>query len=114
MFKIKENTVKKVKVLVDNNPVRTNFDKWARPGFFAKTLVKGPFITSWIFNLHANAHDFDIHTLDLQEISRKIFRAHFGQLGIIFLWLSGMYFHGARFSNYVVWLKDPIHIKPRA
>ena len=27
MFKIKENTVKKVKVLVDNNPVRTNFDK---------------------------------------------------------------------------------------
>ena len=31
------------------------------PSFFAKTLVKGPFITSWIFNLHANAHDFDIH-----------------------------------------------------
>ncbi|TYH66563.1 hypothetical protein ES332_D06G132300v1 [Gossypium tomentosum] len=35
------------------------------------------------------------HTSDLEEISRKIFSAHFGQLSIIFLWLSGMYFHGA-------------------
>ena len=25
-------------------------------------------------------------------------------------WLSGMYFHGARFSNYVVWLKDSIQL----
>ncbi|GFQ03512.1 photosystem i p700 chlorophyll a apoprotein a1, partial [Phtheirospermum japonicum] len=28
----------------------------------------------------------------------------------IFLWLSGMYFHGARFSNYEAWLSDPTHI----
>ncbi|KAL2924378.1 hypothetical protein RDABS01_023612 [Bienertia sinuspersici] len=44
----------------------------------------------------------------------KIFSAHFGQLSIIFLWLSGMYFHGARFSNYEAWLSDPTHIGPSA
>ncbi|KAL5642458.1 hypothetical protein ACJX0J_003143 [Zea mays] len=54
------------------------------------------------------------HTGDLEEISRKVFSAHFGQLSIIFLWLSGMYFHGARFSNYEAWLSDPTHIGPSA
>ncbi|KAL0307665.1 UNVERIFIED_CONTAM: Photosystem I chlorophyll a apoprotein A1 [Sesamum angustifolium] len=58
--------------------------------------------------------DFDGHTSDLEEISRKVFSAHFGQLSIIFLWLSGMYFHGARFSNYEAWLSDPTHIGPSA
>ena len=42
------------------------------------------------------------------------FSAHFGQLSITFLWLSGMYFHGARFSNYEAWLSDPTHIGPSA
>jgi photosystem I P700 chlorophyll a apoprotein A1 len=50
----------------------------------------------------------------LEDISHKVFSAHFGQLPIIFIWLSGMYFHGARFSNYEAWLGDPTHIKPSA
>ncbi|KAD4385161.1 hypothetical protein E3N88_25329 [Mikania micrantha] len=87
-------------------------------GFFkqqgAGTIAKGPETTTWIWNLHADAHDFDSHTSDLEEISRKVFSAHFGQLSIIFLWLSGMYFHGARFSNYEAWLSDPTHIGPSA
>ena len=70
--------------------------------------------TTWIWNLHADAHDFDTHTSDMQEISRKVFRAHFGQIGIILLWISGRYFHGARFSNYEEWLIDPTHVKPSA
>jgi hypothetical protein len=78
------------------------------------TIDKGPDTTTWIWNLHADAHDFDSHTGDLEEISRKVFSAHFGQLSIIFLWLSGMYFHGARFSNYEAWLSDPTHIGPSA
>ncbi|KAL0350091.1 UNVERIFIED_CONTAM: Photosystem I chlorophyll a apoprotein A1 [Sesamum radiatum] len=69
---------------------------------FSRTIAKGLDTTTWIWNLHADAHDFDSHTSDLEEISRKVFSAHFGQLSIIFLWLSGMYFHGARFSNYEV------------
>ncbi|CAN2059341.1 unnamed protein product [Malus fusca] len=103
-----------VKILVDRDPVKTSFEEWARPGHFSRTIAKGPDTTTWIWNLHADAHDFDSHTSDLEEISRKVFSAHFGQLSIIFLWLSGMYFHGARFSNYEAWLSDPTHIGPSA
>ena len=109
-----EQEAKKVKVTVDKNPVSTSFEKWAKPGHFSRQLAKGPTTTTWIWNLHADAHDFDSHTSSLEEVSRKIFSAHFGQLSIIFLWLSGMYFHGARFSNYVAWLSNPISIKPSA
>jgi hypothetical protein len=60
-----------------------------KPGHFSRALAKGPNTTTWIWNLHADAHDFDNHTSDLEEISRKVFSAHFGQLGIILIWLSG-------------------------
>ncbi|KAG9438620.1 hypothetical protein H6P81_021443 [Aristolochia fimbriata] len=103
-----------VKIMVDRDPVKTSFEEWAKPGHFSRTIAKGPDTTTWIWNLHADAHDFDSHTSDLEEISRKVFSAHFGQLSIIFLWLSGMYFHGARFSNYEAWLSDPTHIGPSA
>ena len=109
-----EQETKKVKVTVDKNAVSTSFEKWAKPGHFSRVLAKGPKTTTWIWNLHADAHDFDSHTSSLEEVSRKIFSAHFGQLAIIFLWLSGMYFHGARFSNYVSWLSNPTIIKPSA
>jgi photosystem I P700 chlorophyll a apoprotein A1 len=105
---------KKAQVLVDLNVVETSFEKWAKPGHFSRTLAKGPKTTTWIWNLHADAHDFDIQTKSLEEVSRKIFSAHFGQLAIIFLWLSGMHFHGAYFSNYTAWLTNPLQIKPSA
>ena len=104
----------KVKVTVDTNPVPTSFEKWGKPGHFDRTLAKGPKTTTWIWNLHANAHDFDSQTSDLEDVSRKIFSAHFGHLAVVFVWLSGMYFHGAKFSNYEGWLADPTHIKPSA
>ena len=110
----KEQQLKKVEISVDKNSVNTSFEKWAQPGHFSRSLAKGPKTTTWIWNLHADAHDFDSHTSSLEEVSRKIFSAHFGQLAIIFLWLSGMYFHGAKFSNYVAWLSNPTTIKPSA
>ena len=106
--------IKKAQVLVDLNVVDTSFEKWAKPGHFSRTLAKGPKTTTWIWNLHADAHDFDLQTKSLEEVSRKIFSAHFGQLSIIFLWLSGMHFHGAYFSNYTSWLVNPLQIKPSA
>jgi photosystem I P700 chlorophyll a apoprotein A1 len=109
-----EQEAKKVSITVDKDPVATSFEKWAQPGHFSRTLAKGPKTTTWIWNLHADAHDFDSHTSSLEDISRKIFSAHFGQLSIIFLWLSGMYFHGARFSNYSAWLSNPTAVKPSA
>jgi photosystem I P700 chlorophyll a apoprotein A1 len=110
----KEQEAKKVSITVDRDPVSTSFEKWAQPGHFSRTLAKGPKTTTWIWNLHADAHDFDSHTSSLEDISRKIFSAHFGQLSIIFLCLSGMYFHGARFSNYSAWLSNPTSVKPSA
>ncbi len=104
----------KAKVVVDKDPVPTSFEKWGKPGHFERTLAKGPKTTTWIWNLHADAHDFDSHTSDLEDVSRKIFSAHFGHLAVIFIWLSGAYFHGARFSNYEAWLSNPTQIKPSA
>jgi photosystem I P700 chlorophyll a apoprotein A1 len=104
----------KAKVIVDKDPVPTSFEKWGKPGHFERTLAKGPKTTTWIWNLHADAHDFDSHTSDLEDISRKIFSAHFGHLAVIFIWLSGMYFHGAKFSNYEAWMTNPTGIKPSA
>ncbi|MEP1020036.1 photosystem I core protein PsaA, partial [Leptolyngbya sp. GB2-A2] len=104
----------KVRVVVDKDPVPVSFERWGKPGHFDRTLSKGPKTTTWIWNLHADAHDFDTHTSDLEDISRKIFSAHFGHLAVIFIWLSGMYFHGAKFSNYEAWLTNPTGIKPSA
>ena len=109
-----EREEKKVRVVVDVDPVPTSFEKWAQPGHFDRTLSRGPKTTTWIWNLHALAHDFDTHTSDLEDISRKVFAAHFGHLAVVFLWISGMEFHGARFSNYEAWLVDPLNIKPSA
>ncbi|MGB3300273.1 MAG: photosystem I core protein PsaA, partial [Phormidesmis sp.] len=103
-----------VQIATESSPVPTSFEKWAKPGHFDRTLARGPKTTTWIWNLHADAHDFDTHTNDLQDISRKIFSAHFGHLAVVFVWLSGMYFHGARFSNFSSWMSDPIHINPSA
>ena len=97
---------------VDKNPVPVSTEKWAKFGFYDKTLAKGPKTTTWIWNLHADAHDFDKHSNDAQENSRKIFAAHFAHLGIIFVWMSSFFFQGARFSNYTGWLADPTHVKP--
>ena len=86
-----ERETKNVQVLVEKDAVETSFAKWAQPGHFSRTLAKGPKTTTWIWNLHADAHDFDSQTSSLEEVSRKIFSAHFGQLAIILLWISGMH-----------------------
>jgi photosystem I P700 chlorophyll a apoprotein A1 len=109
-----EREEKKARVVVDKDPIPTSFELWAKPGHFDRTLARGPKTTTWIWNLHALAHDFDAQTSDLEDVSRKVFAAHFGQLAVIFLWLSGMEFHGARFSNYNSWMLDPVNIKPSA
>lgn len=56
----------KVKISVDRDPVETSFELWAKPGHFSSQLSKGPATTSWIWNLHADAHDFDAQTTDLE------------------------------------------------
>ena len=59
-------------------------------------------------------HDFDNQTSSLEEVSRKIFSAHFGQLAIIFLWTSGNLFHVAWQGNFEQWVLNPLKVKPIA
>jgi photosystem I P700 chlorophyll a apoprotein A1 len=57
-----EREAKKVKIVVDRDPVETSFEKWAKPGHFSRSS-KGP-TTTLIWNLHADAHDL-MHTLPI-------------------------------------------------
>ena len=92
-----------------------NSSAWSKAGHFSKALSKGPRTTTWIWNLHSDAHDFDMqpsHTSSV--IRRKVFSSNTAHLSLVFFWISGMHFHGAYFSNYDIWLKDPKHYFPSA
>ena len=39
-----------------DNPA--TFELFGKPGHFDRALAKGPKTTTWVWNLHANAHDF--------------------------------------------------------
>ena len=47
-------------------------------------------------------------------ITRKVFSSNLAHLSLVFFWISYMHFHGAYFSNYDIWLKDPKHYLPSA
>merc|ERR1712039_103386 len=93
-----------------------NTSSWSKAGHFNKALSKGPKTTTWIWNLHSDAHDF--HTVGLHSscmvLGRKVFSSNTAHLSLVFFWLGGMHFHGAYFSNYSAWLKDPKHCLPSA
>ena len=60
-----ESGEKNKKVLEDPvkaDPRPIDFAKLDKPGFWSTKLSKGPKTTTWIWNLHADAHDFDVHT----------------------------------------------------
>ena len=46
------------------DPRPIDFAKLDKPGFWSSKLSKGPKTTTWIWNLHADAHDFDVHAGD--------------------------------------------------
>jgi photosystem I P700 chlorophyll a apoprotein A1 len=89
---------------------------WSKPGAFNKALSKGGKggkTTTWIWNLHSDAHDFDSYQQS-SPIRRKVFSSNLAHLSLVFFWIGGMHFHGAYFSNYSAWLKHPKHCLPGA
>jgi len=73
-------------------------------------LSKGPKTTTWIWNLHSDAHDFDTQyskTTSHLNIGRQVLSSNLAHISLVFFWLGGMLFHGAYLSNYSAWLKDP-------
>jgi photosystem I P700 chlorophyll a apoprotein A1 len=128
-----------------------NHKVWSKAGHFNKALSKGPKTTTWIWNLHSDAHDFEAHmqysykktaTLvgagpgstgssrpagstrsagaspesigSAAVVARKVFSSNLAHLSLVFFWIGYMHFHGAYFSNYSAWLKDPKHCLPSA
>jgi len=87
---------------------------WSKAGHFNKAFSKGPKTTTWIWNLHSDAHDFDVQQGSQSLIARKVFSSNIAHLSLVFFWLGAMHFHGAYFSNYSAWLKDPKHCLPSA
>merc|ERR1712056_154592 len=85
-----------------------NSTLYSKPGHFNKALSKGPSSTTFIWNLHADAHDFDspgagqrpaglakgftpkMHgSAGLVSIgSRKVFSSNLAHLSLVFFWLG--------------------------
>jgi photosystem I P700 chlorophyll a apoprotein A1 len=92
-----------------------NSTLWSKPGHFNSALSKGPAVTTWIWNLHSDAHDFSAAGASPGQrssaalVSRKVFSSNTAHLSLLFFWISGIHFHGAYFSNYSAWLKDAKH-----
>ena len=101
-----------------------NLNAWSKLGNYAKSLAKGPKSTTWVWELHSNAHDYLFHAtgsttatnqlVDGSSVRRKVLASNFAHLSVVLLWLGGMHFHGAYLSNYTAWLKSPIDVKPSA
>merc|ERR1712187_94088 len=98
-----------------------NSTLYSKPGHFNKALSKGPSSTTFIWNLHADAHDFDSPGANNETqgkvfalTARKVFSSNLAHLSLVFFWLGAMHVHGAYFSNYGAWLKDPVHCSPSA
>lgn len=87
---------------------------WSKVGHFSKALSKGPKTTTWIFNLHSDAHDFQVGSKALSANSSIVFSSNLAHLSLVFFWIAGLHFHGAYFSNYDICLKDPKHYLPTA
>ena len=90
---------------------------WSKVGHFNKGLSKGAKTTSWIWNLHADAHHFDMQyfrVISSLNIRRQVLSSNLAHISLVFFWISGMLFHGAYLSNYSQWLKDPKHYVPSA
>ena len=87
---------------------------WSKAGHFSIALSKGAKTTTWIWNLHADAHDFDIqqsvyYSMATALITRKVFSSNLAHLSLVFFWISRMHFDGAYFANDDIWKKDPKH-----
>jgi len=75
-----------------------------------KFLSKGPITTHYFGHLHSYPHDFNTGAAS----RRKIYSSGLSHISICFVWIGGMYLHGAYFTNYGSWLLDPTHILPSA
>lgn len=82
-----------------------------RPGFFSKVLAKGPFTTTWVWNLHAEANEL---VFEGKEFVKYFTLAHLLQFCVVLLWWAVNYLESGLDGNFLVWMVDPIETHPLA
>jgi hypothetical protein len=67
--------------------------------------------TTWIWNVHASAHEFSGEQPWLTTTSglRQVFSVNIAHLGVVFAWKGGMIFHSAYIGNYCWWWGQERH-----
>ena len=89
-----------------------NSKAWSKVNFH-KALFKALCSTTWVWYLHSNAHNYNTQLFSSQTLS-KVFCSNIAHLSLVFFWVTGMHLHGAYFSTYHCWLKDPNYSLPSA
>ena len=96
----------------------------ANTGHFGKALLKGPRTSASTWNLHAQAHDFDVvlrsGTQDgpteshssFFDTKQQLTPSNVAHLSVLSFHTGGMGFHSTYFSNYNGWLRDHTHCSP--
>ncbi len=98
--------------LVCQGPTQAaSWASWSKFGGFQTEDVS---TTTWLWTLHADAHDFTSQATLNGLVASRLFATHFGHVSIVATWFSALCFAGARFSNYLSWLADPLTVKPSA
>ena len=65
--------------------------------------------TLWLWNLHADAHDYSSQLIPNTTVVSRLFATHFGHLSLVSAWFSAAFVGGARFSNYEQWALNPLN-----
>lgn len=108
---VRKGPTTSVKSLCTGAQNRAKWAGWRETGGFMADDVTS---TSWLWALHADAHDFPSQVQLNGLVAARIFATHFGHLSVVAAWLSASTFGGARFSNFVAWIADPLSVKPSA
>jgi photosystem I P700 chlorophyll a apoprotein A1 len=79
-----DRRAKNVQILLKKDAVETSFENGHNQVIFLELWLK---VRKQLlgFGTYADAHDFDSQTSSLEEVSRKIFSAHFGQSSYILM-----------------------------
>jgi len=97
---------------------RFNFDYISHFQFYYLTLnsLSSKCATNKYFQLLGNIHDIESYLgLDnLIHLNYIIFISHWGQLALIFIWLSRNIFHIGWTGNYNLWKQNPLKTLPIA
>ena len=66
---------------------------WTLRGGYSSDAISS---TTWVWNLHAEAHDYSSQLIPSTKVVTRLFATHFGHLSIVSAWFSAAFISGAR------------------